>query len=364
MGVLPGITILRIIIALFIWPLMCGSFFAVRTRIHERRGFFLNAYIYGWIAVFALFEMICVPYVIRLGSFDRFCRVYQVCIVVLAPASVLAAVLSELRRKRAAAAGEGSAPEAEKTERTAWWAKALWAVIILSVLAQMVYFYFYNHMNGDDSYYVAESVITDFFDTMYQRDAYTGMPLGLDVRHALAVLPMFITWLARICGLHAATMAHAILGPVFLGMMYCVYTMVGRVLFAKDRSYIPVFVLIVEVWYLWGNVSIYTPETFLYTRTWQGKAVFANIIIPLAFVLLCRLLREWRAVYAALLAMLLVAGVFTTTAAVYLLTALYGIAALYCLITERRFGKCLRMLLCAVPGLAYGAVYLYLLKVW
>lgn len=365
MGVLPAETVLRIFIAMLVLPLMCGSFFAACVRRHEGRGFLLNAYVFGWIAVFALFEVICTPYVVTLGKFSDFCRVYNISVLSASVVSVIGAAVILCRgRKRIRQTVGADAGEAAAQEKTAWWAWLLWVIVIASVLAQMVFFYFYNHMDGDDSYYVAQSVITDLMDTMFQRDAYTGTPMGLDVRHALAVQPIFVTWLARVCGVHAATAAHAIFGPTLLAVCYGAYALVGKALFAKNRNAVPMFVLLVQTWYMWGNVSIFTPETFLYTRTWQGKAVFANIILPLAFYLLYRVLTEWKAIYLVLLFVLSTAAVFTTTASVYLLTMLYGLTALYCLFTQKRFTKCLRILLCAVPALVYGSVYLWLLRAW
>lgn len=383
MGVMPAITVVRILIVMLVLPLMCGSFFAACLQRHEGRGFLLNAYLFGWIVVFCLFELVCTPYVVTLGKFSSFYKVYNPFLLFAAFVSMAAAVVVLCRKRKSAedpgAGADGAETEEEERaagtsvretdgkaarDKVAWWAWILWAIVIVSILVQMVFFYFYNHMNGDDSYYIAQSVITDFVDTMYQRDAYTGTPMGLDVRHALSVLPVFVTWLGRVCGLHAATAAHAVLGPVLLAICYGAYALVGRALFSKNRSVVPLFVLLVQVWYVWSNVSIFTPETFLYTRTWQGKAVFANIILPLAFYLLYRLLTEWKAVYMVLLMILSVAGIFTTTASVYLLSALYGITALYCLITQRRWKKCFRIAVCVIPAFLYGLVYLWLLRTW
>ncbi|MCM1103307.1 MAG: DUF6077 domain-containing protein [Clostridium sp.] len=403
MGVLPVATVVRIFIVMCVLPLMCGSFFAARLRRHEGRGFFLNAYVFGWIVVFVLFELVCTPYVVTLGKFSSFYRVYNLVLLIAAAVSVITAavILCRDRKRAGARTGGGRASETGEEplaetdgnetvgnetdgnetdgnetdgnetvgeaakDKTAWWAWLLWGVVIVSVAAQMIFFYYYNHLNGDDSYYIAQSVITDFVDTMFQRDSYTGSPLGgLDVRHALAVLPVFVTWLGRVCILHPAAAAHAVLGPVLLMLCYGVYALVGKALFAKNKSVVPLFVLLIQVWYLWGNVSIYTPETFLYTRTWQGKAVFANIILPLAFYLLYRVLTEWKTVYLILLMLLSVAGVFTTTASVYLLSALYGITALYCLVTQRSFRKCLRIALCIIPAFLYGIIYIWLLRIY
>ncbi len=377
MGVLPFETVLRIVGVIVILPLMCGTFFATCLRRYEGRGFFLNAWLFGWIVVFALFELICTPYVVTLQRFSSFCRVFDVSVIAAALISVAAGIFILAKRKKTAPDGEersesdanrrkapGNGTSTDPAGKMTWQVWLLWGLVIVSVIAQMVFFYFNNHMNGDDSYYIAQSVITDLMDTMYQRDAYTGSPMGLDVRHALSVLPVFVTWVGRVCGIHAATAAHAILGPALLAVCYGGYALLGKALFGKKRTMVPLFVLLVQIWYLWGNVSIYTPETFLYTRTWQGKAVFANIILPLAFYLLHRLFTEWKSIYIVLLLLLSVAGIFTTTASVYLLSMLYGIAALYCLITGRQWKKFISVAVCVVPAFLYGLIYVWLLRTW
>lgn len=46
------------------------------------------------------------------------------------------------------------------------------------------------------------------------------------------------------------------------------------------RENLPIFMIIMAVFQIFGNVSIYTNETFFLTRTWQGKAVAGALVIP------------------------------------------------------------------------------------
>lgn len=376
---MSGMTFLRLVIFTVLLPSACGIYMAKREHM-EGGGFSLaRIYVYGWILMFALFEILCVPYAVLQKHFSSFARVYEICVFVMAALSVLSFCLlirrqkaklceaseekkQEQKEKQNQEKTQGKKQDQEKKKRIL--RTVLWIFVIVLVAAQMLYLFFYNHMDGDDSYYIAESVLTDYYDTMFQRDAYTGMPMGLDDRHALSANPIFITWLGKMCGLHPAVMAHSILAPLLLCIMYCIYTLIGRSLLAKHENYIPVFVLFINIWYIWGNVSIYTAETFMYTRTWQGKAIFANLIIPLVFYCLYEMMKKRQKTQWIMLALLSLTGVFATTAAVYLIPLVYGIVGICLWIREKTFRPCFYLMLCCIPSLILGVVYRYLIAVW
>lgn len=358
-------SIILMFIFIGILPFMCGAYPAVLHSARKQGFLFVRMYAYGWLVLFASFEFVCVPFVVRLGRFSDFSAIYNVVIWVIAVVSVVTAILWNRHREKAVSEGVTSEDEEmSKAERLSIGTICLWVIIVLLIAAQMVYLYFYQHFNGDDAYYVAQSVLTDYHDTMFQRDSYTGAVLGLDVRHALSVVPIFITWLARVCSVHPTIMCHSILGPVLLAEMYCIFTLIARKLFHKNKSYIPVFLLFMNIWYIWGNVSLYTAETFAYTRTWQGKSIFANIVIPLAFCLLIDVAEKKRTAAYKLLFLLSIAGVFVTTASIYLLSMLYVIVGVWILITKRNKKPLMHLILCCIPNLVYGALYCYLLYKW
>lgn len=365
------ITALRVIFFIGMIPIACGMYAAMYDAETGKGQFWLKAYVYGWIIQFAAFEIVCVPFVVCFRKFSEFSAVYNVCILIIALVSLGGSAWYFRKRKKGHMTGPRAEVQKEAVQEEPVNSKhrryitfVLWCVVAVVVALQMGYLYFYNHMDGDDSYYIAESVITQFFDTMFRRDAYTGMPIGLDVRHALSVMPVFVTWLAEMCGMHPAAMAHSILAPVLLMLMYLVYSLLGYALLKKHHHYVPVFVLLVNLWYIWGNISIYTAETFQYTRTWQGKAAFANIIVPLVIYFLYRALCEGKKLDWIMLFLLSACGVFTTTASVYLLPIVYGSAALWKLVFEKKWRLCLSMILCCIPSIVYGGIYYYLLAVF
>ena len=108
---------------------------------------------------------------------------------------------------------------------------------------------------------------------------YTGLSTDLDIRHALATLPLWIAYVARMTGIHATIVAHTLLPLIFIPLTYYVFVQIGRKLFSDGSVKLPIFLTLVSIMQIWGNISIYTNETFFLTRTWQGKSVLANLIL-------------------------------------------------------------------------------------
>ena len=353
-------TIFRVVFFVGIIPIISGMFIVAYCE--DEKKSLIKSYVYGWIVLFAMFELLCVPYVICMKRYSDFSKVYNGCLVLLALVS-LGVTLHKYKQKNTLSRKTIQNMGIKKSWKTGI-TGFLWCLAVVLVALQMGYLIFYQHLDGDDSYYIAESVLTQYFDTMFQRDAYTGMPMGLDVRHALSANPVFITWLSEMCGVHPAVLAHTVLAPVFLMLMYCIYAMTGQAFLKKYRSYVPVFLLFINLWYLWGNVSIYTAETFMYTRTWQGKAMFSNLILPLVVYMLYEAITEGRKIQWVMLTLLSVAGVFVTTAAVYLIPLVYGTVGLGQWIRGKSFRPCFYLMLCCIPCLLFGVIYRYLLAVW
>lgn len=171
--------------------------------------------------------------------------------------------------------------------------------------------------DGDDAYYVVESLIAQEAGVMYRILPLTGGSTGLDVRHAMAVFPMWIAFVAVRAGIHATIVSHVVMPLLLIPLTYLLYYEIGRALFVRGvrsgreraetgaaarsggkdaldgtpgrggsvfrRENLPVFMIIMALFQIFGNVSIYTNETFFLTRTWQGKAVAGALVIPALF---------------------------------------------------------------------------------
>ncbi len=315
-------------------------------------------YTCGLIAVWALFELTAVPFILLSSSFAVLCTVYDVLLVILISAGAVKTVLRIRKERKDISSGE------KKAAGVRIKAFLPWLPVIILIICQCFFLIRYQHYDGDDSYYVAQSTISLQTDTMFRKDTNNGYGIDVEGRHALGALPVWIAWLSKESGLHPAVCAHSCMAPFLLLIMYGVYAMLSERLF-KDKKYRPFFVLLMMLWYIHSNVSLYTAETFAYTRTWQGKAVFANIIVPLAF---CFIADIYSGKKKTLLPAFLVSicGIFCTGTAVYMLTVLYGCAGLCLCIAayvrtkklKSAFITLLPFIIAVIPLLAGGVTYL------
>ena len=216
----------------------------------------------------------------------------------------------------------------------------------------MVYAILYWHYDGDDAYYIATAVLTNTFDTMYLRDAYTGFIYPLDVRHAFSPTPVYQAWLSRLSGIAPAVVAHTVLAWVWLGFMYCVYGQIASRILWNRKNYKPVFMILIAVWFLYGNVSLYTTETFAMTRIWQGKGLMAGMVIPAMFLCLLYLAQEsvsqgmWM-----LFLCVCVSAVLATSVSFMVVPTITGIAAVLIGIKKKSVRYGVDLFLCCVPCL-------------
>ena len=287
----------------------------ISELISRKDSFAAERFVLGLTVMWGLFELVSVPFIISSSSFSVMCIVYEVLLLILVFAG---AVKIALKRKN---------KEYKKPGIKEVFMQLLpWLPVLILLAIQCIFFVLFQHYDGDDSYYVAQSTITLKTDTMFRRDVNNGFYIEVEGRHALGALPMWIAWLSNVSGLHPAAIDHSIMAPYILTIMYGIYAMLSERII-KDKKWRPVFVLLIGLWYLHSNISLYTAETFVYTRTWQGKAIFGNIIVPLAFCFIYDLYTRKK--YTLPLCLLLgLCAVFCTSTAVYLLTILYGCAGL------------------------------------
>lgn len=278
-------------------------------------------YLCGWFVSFSVFELVSVPFILLERSFTEVVVVYSLVTLVILGASIWF----------------GKGVIRQMLQWKLWWKRFLempqwtrfgWLVVLFLIGVQIVHVIFWEYYDGDDSYYVAQSVLTQAFDSMYVRDSYTGYNFSLDIRHALSPTPVYIAWLSEISGVHVAIVSHTVLAIAWLVLMYCVYGQLGRRLLAKNKEWQPLFLIFIAIWFLFGNISIYTSETFLMTRTWQGKGLMAGVMLPALVLSLIYLadnmpkLGNWLFFISVILS-----AVFATSVAFMLIPTVVGVAA-------------------------------------
>ncbi len=252
----------------------------------------------------------------------------------------------------------------------------------------------YASFDGDDAYYVVESLIAQEADVMYRILPLTGGSTGLDVRHAMAVFPMWVAFISVRAGIHATIVSHVVMPLLLIPLTYLLYYEIGRALFVRGRrggaaqddigsavadgeraavdsrvfcrENLPVFMIIMALFQIFGNVSIYTNETFFLTRTWQGKALVGALVIPALFwvflLIYDKNIKKGRTdagLWMLLVCINMTAGVCSSIA-VFLVCILIAAAALCLAVVERDWKILFRMGAACIPNVVYMAVYVYM----
>lgn len=319
-----------------------------------------TVFLSGYIVLFALFELIGIPVTVVCvyNGFSILSAWFGAIAVLLATVGVLWTL--RLKKKGYRLSFEFVAKEYSLEDK-------LFFMLFLLIVGFQLYMSFTRaSFDGDDSYYGVQAVIAQQIDTLYRINPNTGISSPLDARHALALFPIWEAFVGKMSGLHATVVAHSIAPLVLLPLTYLVYFKIGQKLFKEKKDRLPVFMILMALFQMFGNVSIYTNETFLLTRTWQGKSVAGNLILPAVFwVFFCLFEKEAAdrkkgegLGYWILLAVLNLAAGISSSLAVMLSSLLVaGLAVLFAL-KERKLSILVKAGLTCIPSAVYVLVYL------
>ena len=318
------------------------------------------AYASGFLILLAAFQLIAVPIVFMdAWGFPTIVTLFNVVVTLLTGFGIIQAL--HLWRR------EGRVFYRRMSFKKSFHiAQIQWIVMLVLIGFQLFMAVTYASFDGDDAYYVVNSVITDETNTLYRILPYTGRSTDLDMRHSMAVFPIWIAYIARMSGIHATIISHTVLPLVLIPLTYLIYYEIGKKLCKENKVQLPTFMIFVCMLQIFGNVSIYSNATFLLMRTWQGKSMLANVVIPAVFMILLWLFEEEPEKRTAksglwfLLFVLNIVAAMMSTASVFLNTFLIAVMALVLYLQEKDWKILLKMALCCIPCVVYAAAYVVL----
>ncbi len=375
------------ILGLLLWlvavPFCMGLLFMPRLKKKLRTPG--TALVSGYILMFTMLELIGIP-VVLLAVYNGF----TIFIKCFTPVIVLFALLGVLTVRRMEKNGYGlNFSMTSAIWDTSLEEKVMWLLFIGLVGFQLYMAFTRASFDGDDAYYGVQGVIAQQVDTLYRVNPYTGRSAPLDVRHALALFPIWEAFAGSMSGVHATIVSHSVVPLVLIPLTYILYYQIGKELFWKKRESLPMFMILIALWQMFGYVSLYTTETFFLTRTWQGKSFAGNFVIPAVIWIFLSLaeaskegdglgriqygeVRRASEIYGgpeekstnaglwALLACLNFAGGASSSLAILLsclMTAGFGLLFAF---RERRFAVLVRAGLACIPGGIYVLLYVAL----
>ena len=240
----------------------------------------------------------------------------------------------------------------------------LWIVFAVILLVQLFFSMIKRFEDGDDAYFLSEAAISTVTNTLYTMDPYTLGWTGLDARHALSPFPIWIAWISRMSGVNSSTFAHVVMPLVIIPLTYAIYGMIGKELIEK-KVYLPLFMIFIELIVAFGNYSEFSKENFLVVRNWQGKSVYANVIISAVFLMLILISKrmEKKANSWDLFIPLVLIGASATLLSVQgavINMALVGFGYVALSLVHKNFAKALPLLGIFVPDMVFLGLYVLL----
>lgn len=240
------------------------------------RKLIIDAYLYGQILMWALFQIVAVPFVLFRMSFNSLVITFSVIILVL---FVL---------------GAKKFPENIKNLEKPQISIPLILAMIL-IIGQMMIYLFGMHLDEDDARWLAEANDAIVKNMMLLNNpatgAYVGVFRGEVLKDVFSPWSMYIATISKMTGINVAVMAHTILAPVLLGVSYMVYHKISKSIF-KGETESGLFLLSVAVINMFFGGNRHTQAFTTLIRIWQGKAIIAAIMIPMLFFVFLVVMEE------------------------------------------------------------------------
>lgn len=341
------------VVILFLWllalPLAVGGLFS-----YDGKRDIPGRWIRGQFLLWAAFQLTAVPIVLTAGTMEQILWIYV-------PVSLFLGVIgAALGWKKASAGATRSGQTFSGVNRE----EKILTVLFLGFWLFQMYMVVTQAINdGDDSFYMAVAHIADQSGSLYQANAYSIGTMELNYRYVLAPFPVWVALLSRLSGLHTLTVGHIGLGVMLITFSLAVYWQMAGELFGRLAQKLR-FLLCVCVLYVWGNTSSQTAESFLITRSRQGKAFVSGVAFPALVWVLLRMgtgldeKENARAGDYVFAGCILMAGCLGSAVGGAILLLAWGGVTCMWTVCYRRPGLLWRGILAALPGAAYSVMYL------
>ncbi|MDO4632270.1 MAG: DUF6077 domain-containing protein [Eubacteriales bacterium] len=340
-------------LAIFWWLLLVPVGIGLLTSeyLSEEHPRLYSCYLYGYVTMFAIFEILAVPLILLQRSLNTLIYSYG-CVLVLL--FVAAAVRSRKKIGRMVISAVWSLVSRPWTIYAA-------AILFFVMIAAYVLF---MSVDLDDSFYVAAASTAIDRNAMYTYSAYGGYYLGyVPHRYGLSPFPMLLAFFSQCVNVNPATMAHTVLPIALVLFAFAVYYHIAGELFGEDEKSKGGFLFFLALICIYSYYSVYTQGTFLLIRIWQGKAVLAGALLPFLFCLSFRMMREESTKkWFAVMLQTVCACCMVSSMGIALSPVMLGIFTLISMIRLRSLKRVPGFILAVLPCLILAACYLLVLR--
>ena len=258
---------------------------------------------------------------------------------------------------------KGRKNEEKRQEAYRWYKDPYFLMGAALVATQILVILRMSTPDKDDAFYTGLSSMSLSYDYVLKYSAYDGlMQMPVETRYIMAALPVYQASLSLMSkGLHTLIICHNLYPLFYMPLAYGLYCMLADRWMEKKEE-LGRFLLFFAFLHMFGNYYVFSPENFLITRIWQGKALFVTISLPFVWHFINR---AWEAegkkeamTYWFLVAAGLMAGAFMGDTGLYLNFLVVGVSALGNLVVRGKWKNCLFAAGSLLPEVLLMAVFL------
>ena len=268
-----------------------------------------SLFILGFVGLFSIFYIICIPFMLFELNFSMLTLVVKIAFVLILAIGIYYVYMHGKE-------GVFFAQTKSKRNYINKYQRIIPLLFKAMVIFQIVYIVLYQHMDADDSFYLAQSNLYLYQNRIGSTDPASGLTFLSESRqYALLSYEIFLAVLGKIFNLNVAFLAHTV-WPIF-GIIshYIVIYNFAKMLDPKLKYE---FCVIYSFINLFSGYTAYSEGAFLLNRIWQGKAIFVGIYMPLMMLIFYKLYNRKIGInHIIFVTMLLLAGISTTAVAIY-----------------------------------------------
>lgn len=297
-------------------PLSLGSVWANTYRINRNHLKMIYSYIIGFFTLLAIYELIEIPLVQIRYPFSDSCLIMLAVSIVFSIVCVVVtckSIFSRIRNWRISTV--------ISEIKTYSFYELLYLIGVIGLfLYQLYYTYFYeiNQWSYDD-----ESYVTWAAEALYYNQVFPGQLI--DAKRVTQMSLFEPAFFAEIANVHVATMIHSILPLIYLAMAYGVIYLLAHYWIGSRENRL-IFMLIVQLLYIFGFYSHYSLTFRLLGPIWNGKGILASVVNPLVMLItLMAVDKGYNIKHSLLLMIISIAAVSLTLGGVISIMAFVGI---------------------------------------
>lgn len=215
----------------------------------------------------------------------------------------------------------------------------------------------------DASYYVGNATTAIRTDTINMYDPFTGDWLDhYEMRYFFATFSINDAVICSMLHLHPLIWCKITMAGTAIILTVMVLYMTGRKLFKEDVKKITLFIIFSLVADLF-MITIYTTAAFLTTRTYEGKCLLANVVLPgILYIYIC-LLEDVKDRRAWLLLMLVALGsTALSSSSNMLVPAMIAVTIIPLALLRKDLWVLPKAAACMLPGMILTVIYIAYVK--